>query len=378
MKKYTKAALYFLILILAGVLTGCSSGEKKEELCLMDYIEAEYIGTREQVQVTLKPDIDKIQEKYKEIKEEKSVIDAVIFSKFMNELEMEYDKNDTLYKDGDIIHVKFQWNEQAAEECIYKMEDEADFEVNISEKTQELDPFENLQLDFSGMNGEGWVDFNEENCPDIVRERGIFEAIMRDEEGDEGVIDIPSLKNGDKVIVEFTWRDGGSAYRKENMLMSESRKEYVVKGLGDYAEMIQAEEMEDYNQAMLEEVKEEIRSWKHSGQYSVTPYQYQYYYNADYMGENAYVGIYKVENTTIKEDTFYFVALTFPVHRDFEGDLIIDSHMEESGTESYIISTDMQERCVMQTEEVENLPAFLHKNEWLDLETGDFQFLDVE
>ena len=51
-----------IFLIFAGALVSCGLKKDKEKIHLVDYIRAEYIGTREQLQVILEMDSEKIKE----------------------------------------------------------------------------------------------------------------------------------------------------------------------------------------------------------------------------------------------------------------------------------------------------------------------------
>lgn len=379
--KKHKMSLWLIVLILEGMLMGCSSQKEKQQLNLMDYIQAEYVGTQGHFQVTLIPDADKIQEKYEEIKAGKSVIDAVIFSKFMNGIELEYDNNEALYKNGDKIHVTFHWDEQAAEECMYKAESEGDFEIRVSEGKEEIDPFEGLEVVFSGMNGEGWVDFDTDACHELVKEEGLFQLVEEEKEDvedeDGGYMD-SALKNGDKITIEFIWVDNGKTYRKEDIIISKAKKEYTVEGLGEYVKTVKQEDFKDFNQHMLEYTKEQVRSWSGGENYIVTPYQYYYYYNMYYMRENGYVGIYKVENTEIRNEPFYFISVTFPLYRQSTGELAIDSYIGENEEEMFFISPDDTERCVINEEELSDLLLFLERNAWLDEGAENYKIMEVK
>lgn len=380
--KKHKMSLWLIVLILEGMLMGCSSQKEKQQLNLMDYIQAEYVGTQGHFQVTLIPDADKIQEKYEEIKAGKSVIDAVIFSKFMNGIELEYDNNEALYKNGDKIHVTFHWDEQAAEECMYKAESEGDFEIRVSEGKEEIDPFEGLEVVFSGMNGEGWVDFDTDACHELVKEEGLFQLVEEEkedvEEDENGWYMDSALKNGDKITIEFIWVDNGKAYRNEDIIISKTKKEYTVEGLGEYVKTVKQEDFEEFNQHMLEYTKEQVRSWGGSENYIVTPYQYYYYYNIYYMNENGYVGIYKVENTEIRNEPFYFISVTFPLYRQSTGELAIDSYIGENEEEMFFISPDDTERCVINEEELSDLLLFLERNAWLNEGAENYKIMEVK
>ena len=380
--KKHKMSLWLIVLILEGMLMGCSSQKEKQQLNLMDYIQAEYVGIQGHFQVALIPDADKIQEKYEEIKAGKSVIDAVIFSKFMNGIELEYDNNEALYKNGDKIHVTFHWDEQAAEECMYKAESEGDFEIRVSEGKEEIDPFEGLEVVFSGMNGEGWVDFDTDACHELVKEEGLFQLVEEEkedvEEDENGWYMDSALKNGDKITIEFIWVDNGKAYRNEDIIISKTKKEYTVEGLGEYVKTVKQEDFEEFNQHMLEYTKEQVRSWGGSENYIVTPYQYYYYYNIYYMNENGYVGIYKVENTEIRNEPFYFISVTFPLYRQSTGELAIDSYIGENEEEMFFISPDDTERCVINEEELSDLLLFLERNAWLNEGAENYKIMEVK
>ena len=54
--KKHKMSLWLIVLILEGMLMGCSSQKEKQQLNLMDYIQAEYVGIQGHFQVALIPD----------------------------------------------------------------------------------------------------------------------------------------------------------------------------------------------------------------------------------------------------------------------------------------------------------------------------------
>lgn len=113
----------FFVLILAMTLCGCSLSKKenKEELNLLDYVKAEYMGTQGNLKVSLQIDGDKVRETYQTLKEEKSTLDAIVFYEFMDSITLEYDKRADTYCDGDKIKVEFGWNESLSEECPFRV-----------------------------------------------------------------------------------------------------------------------------------------------------------------------------------------------------------------------------------------------------------------
>ncbi len=372
-----------ILLIFAGALVSCGLKKDKEKIHLVDYIRAEYIGTREQLQVILEMDREKIKEKYDEIKREKSVIDAVIFSKFMDSVELEYGgdqvekgQSGDFYKEGDKIPVRFHWEEQAALECIYQPAEEEDFQVQISEKAEIINPFDGVDFVFFGTDGEGWVDFNLDGCVPIVQEQGKFYLKETEDKDGEEMYNY-LLKNGDKITVKFMWADNGAACREQNMIISQNIKEVMVEDLGQYVSKVKAEDFTEYNQKMLECTEAQIREGRVGYDYTVTPYRYYYYCNRKDMSENAYVGIFKAEDKA-GGGTFYYMSMTLSLYRKPSGELVINFYTDEDGKEIFVWSTEYEEKCVVQKEELADFPAFMNKGEWLAEDIENYQFMEVK
>lgn len=137
------------------------------------------------------------------------------------------DKMENL-KNGDIVVYKWTCDEKVAKED-FKVKlkvDDLKFTVSGLEEVKEMDPFENIDLTYSGISPIGSVKVNKK------AKNNIMDELYFDVEPSDG------LSNGDKVVVSISdgwWDDIQSYYLEEfGVKFTLTSKEYTVDGLGSY------------------------------------------------------------------------------------------------------------------------------------------------
>lgn len=95
------------------------------------------------------------------------------------------------------------------------------------------------------------------------------------------------------------------------------------------------------------------------------------------MSENAYVGIFKAEDKA-GGGTFYYMSMTLSLYRKPSGELVINFYTDEDGKEIFVWSTEYEEKCVVQKEELADFSAFMNKREWLAEDIENYQFMEVK
>lgn len=355
-KKLLVVAACSLLTLLAA---GC--GNKTEKINPVDFVKAEYEGFEGHSSVYLSIDSKKIADKCKEVREDGSVLDSVFLQELLNSLELEYEDDSTEHKNGDKISVKFKWEEDFEEDCPYEFtSDEEDFEVSGLEKAEEVDPFEGIEVTFTGIAPKGEAQINTDGCNSYAKENGYY--YFKDTNN-------YSLSNGDKVIVQYDYNE--STYFDDKKIVTQNTMEYTVEGLSEYITTAAAADFTEYNTAILDEVKAQIGEWSVYDYSSVElientwpDYTFEavpefyggyYAYDTQNVASNTYFAVYKVNATATVTDarnddkikkgqkftkTFYYVVATNTVSKDSAGKIIIEMYEDWwSGKTQYTVET---------------------------------------
>lgn len=352
-----------LLTAACSLLTFCAvgCGTKKEEMNPTDFIKAEYDGFNGHTNVSLSIDQEKIRDKCKEVRDEKSLLDSVFLQELLNSMEIEYEDDSTEHKNGDKISVKFQWEEDFEEDCAYKFSsDEEDFEISGLEEAEEIDPFEGIEVTFSGVAPKGEASINTDGCNSYAKDNGYYSI----KDGNNY-----SLSNGDKIVVVYEYYEG--TFISDKKLVTQDTKEYTVEGLSEYVTTAAATDFAEFNPIILQEVNETLKEWDAYEyntvklientwpEYTFTAvpefYRGYYAYNTQDSSTNGYIAVYKVNATATVTDarnekkikkgqkftkTFYYAVKTDRVTKDAAGKITIDQYEDWwSGTTRYGMNT---------------------------------------
>ncbi len=358
-KTYKRALLMAACSLLTFCAVGC--GTKKEKINPVDFIKAEYDGFNGHTNITLSIDKEKIGDKCKEVRDEKSLLDSVFLQELLSSMEIEYEDDSTEHKNGDKISVKFQWEEDLEEDCPYKIaSDEEDFEISGLEEAEEIDPFEGIEVTFSGVAPKGEASINTDGCNSYAKDNGYYSV----KEGNNY-----SLSNGDKIVIVYEYYEG--TFISDKKIVTEDTKEYTVEGLSEYVTTAGAADFTEFNPLILQEVNQDLKEWdvyKYSDvklientwpEYTFTAvpefYRGYYAYNTQDTSTNGYIAVYKVNATATVTDTrnekkikkgqkftktFYYAVKTDKVTKDAAGKITIQQYEDWwTGTTKYGMDT---------------------------------------
>lgn len=344
-RKYKKVLLASVCSLLTLCAAGC--GGKKEKINPVDFIKAEYDGFEGHTSVSLSLDQKKIADKCKEVRDEKSLLDSVFLQELLNSMEIEYEDDSTDHKNGDEISVKFKWEEDFEEDCSYQISsDEEKFEISGLEAAEEIDPFEGIKVEFSGVAPKGEVTINTDGCNSYARENGYYS--VKDSNN-------YSLSNGDKVTVIYEYYE--NTFISDKKMVTQDTKEFMVEGLSEYVTTAAAADFTEFNTAILAEVNAELQEWDAYNyndvelikdtwpEYTFTAepefYKGYYGYNTQNLATNTYIAVYKVNATATVKDarnvdkikkgqkftkTFYYAVSTDEVSKDSTGKISIKQY----------------------------------------------------
>lgn len=176
-------------------------GKKTETINLIDYCEVKFSGydtegvakfnfdyDKFELDVLkdegLNPDeIDSLDALFEQVEEYKVVYDL------KDTFEFNLDKKSGL-KNGDIVHIEFKIDEEAAKELGYNLVGESkEFKVKGLTSVKEIDPFENLTVEFKGISPKVTVEVKSESKDKFIKNL-YFECDKRS-----------GIKKGDKITV---------------------------------------------------------------------------------------------------------------------------------------------------------------------------------
>lgn len=216
------------------------------------------------------------------------------------------------------------------------------FTVSGLEEVGLFDPFENMQVNFTGTSPFGDLEINTENCPEPVKNR--TDMFLTDKNSD--------LANGDAVTISLD-----SVYDDEyfassyGMIPSRTSMEYTVEGLNELVtklSQISGSQMKSLRTACDKLFKErviarnegEIKniSYKKVGQIlkvAKSPNAYKYDNNTLYL---IYKDKSKIGNRNSVNMTHYVVMYFNNVNIDKDGKLVVDTDDVSFVSHSYSVS----------------------------------------
>lgn len=225
------------------------------EIDLTKYITVEYEGTDSVGTAVVTYDktrllIDILREQGEDPSDAASSKLSLSMNALMNSIEFEVSQSDNL-SNGDKITVTVKYDSLLMEENnIDFTKNSKDYTVEKLVELIEIDPFEDITVEFYGTSPNGYVSTSNSSDIDCVR-WAYFEFDV-----DEG------LRNGDTVTLRIDEDDVDSAV-SDGYKFTATSKEYTVEGLDYYYEaawQISDEHMEAYRKEADEEIEYEI-SW---------------------------------------------------------------------------------------------------------------------
>lgn len=135
---------------------------------------------------------------------------------FLDSIYWEIEGENENLKNGDQVTINFIADERFAEDSRYKLsKDSITYKVETLEEAEEVDPFKDLNVTFTGNDGYGELEYPME--PSLP----IYGTFSYDP--------IENLSNGDKVTVTFDYNQDQALM--EGYISSSTTKEYTVSGL---------------------------------------------------------------------------------------------------------------------------------------------------
>lgn len=236
MNKFTKmlSATAVSATVIAMCLSGCAGGNRGvtvsgKESCDVSVSGINGKGTismslnRNQLDdaaVSLYGDPDDIKpEQYAQYLEAYSKFSSAVSS--MN-YSITSDKKEN-FSNGDVVTIKLSYNEKKLQEAGINISD-ATFEYTVSGLTEatDLDPFEGLKVEYTGISPNVRVEFDTSGCNEYVRNNVNFYI-----DGDSG-----KYANGEKFTVKASYNESKAETNAINI--TSTTKEYTVEGALEY------------------------------------------------------------------------------------------------------------------------------------------------
>ena len=123
--------------------------------------------------------------------------------------------------------------------------EDMEFTVEGLEEARIVDPFENIQVSFTGLAPFGEVHIENQSTEGFLRNLN-FQCENTGDLSNGDTVTVKIKNYGDEVDV--------TAYISEGILLSETSKEYVVEGLGSYIR-----NMEELSEEVIESMKKQAQ-----------------------------------------------------------------------------------------------------------------------
>lgn len=325
----------FVVLLVMAILSscfGCQLGAKKDEAkakfefevdLLMD---AEVRGYNGHGLLALTVNPEKLAELKEEIEDELEDADADYdedrLANLISSLSFVCEENDEL-SNGDVLTIRTSYDVKTAEKLDVAFTPE-DFTYTVSGMitAEEIDPFENLEVSFSGVAPKGVVNINPNKCSSFVQNYVSFSI-----EGNENSV----FSNGDEITIITDFNMYYSEDPKAPVVLSVLEKTYTVSGLdiypSDLSKLDLTEVLSDMYDTANTYVIEEVYSTSHfNGNYvstdpeigdlSITPHEMVYLQPKTNSGEtNKLIIVYKVSfnayDSGRSEDVVTYIAVEY-------------------------------------------------------------------
>lgn len=237
---------------------------RKTTLSLNDYVSMEYGGYDGYGTANVSLDREALEKKFAEISGKEDIddledlSDALSFYTLEDSIGYDLDKYDSL-SNGDKITLTWSYDNELAEK--YKIEFEGDkktFTVSDLKEVKEIDPFEDLEVTFSGTSPYATVSW------DMTSEDEIYNYISFDASKDD------NLTDGETITITLDTYDNDEYFLREyGCKFSQTSKEYTCENVDCY--VMNAEDItEDLLETMKKATKAAVADYQSSIRSDVT------------------------------------------------------------------------------------------------------------
>lgn len=222
-----KKRVLSILLVLPMMFAACKSGKNKDgqkwpvKVDVSDCYNIEIEGFNEKATLSLsrnEEEIEDVKDKTaKELKDEDMPYREAQLQGFFDSISFVAEPMGNL-SNGDVIKIGVNWDESLAEKCSVEME-KTTFSYTVSglEEVTYIDPFENLVVTISGVEGNTVIDIDNSGCSDIVKQNVKYSTTTQDS----------FLNIGETVTVQAEWNTDDKNFLDE-YAMTEQSKEYVA------------------------------------------------------------------------------------------------------------------------------------------------------
>lgn len=250
--------------IVAAITATILLSNRKTRLSLNDYVSIEYDGYDGYGTADVIFDWDALEKKFaeiygkKDIDEVKALSNALSLSTLEDSIRYDLDKYDSL-SNGDKITLTWSYDNELADK--YKIEFEGDkktFTVSDLKEVEEIDPFKDLEVTFSGTSPYASVSW------EITSKDEIYDYISFDASKDD------NLADGETITITLDTYDNDEYFLSEfGCKFSQTSKEYTCENVDSY--VMHAEDItEDLLETMKKQTKATIADYKSSIRSDVT------------------------------------------------------------------------------------------------------------
>jgi len=214
MKKLTVSAL---ALLMAASLSACGT----TKLDPTDYVNIDLKGANGYGKIEISTNYSDLRTDISDaLGDDSTKKERSAATDFANSVEFEVISDNENLSNGDVVEISVNYDKDEAKE--YKVAFSSDsfkYEVDDLEEAEPIDPFENLEIIFSGISSKGTAKFDSSGLDGIVKSYVTFE------------IDNPtdSLSNGDVITVKAS--ADNDALLNQGYVLTSDTKEYTVEGL---------------------------------------------------------------------------------------------------------------------------------------------------
>gem|GEM_PF-2244488 len=313
------------LLALSVLAVGCGKKEDSKTLDVSEFIKVECEGYDGYANATITVDTDAITKKVAEVAKDSSNIEAYLLENYLETIEIssitcttndeEETLEDTYYytfsdvANGSKLKIKVSFEKDLAVAGYEISSSTMTYTVKGLEEAAEVDPFEDLVVTFTGLDGDGDLVMDSTGVDTLITDNGYFYA-------DSSYW----LSNGDTVTITY-YENWSSELADNGIIISTTSKEYTVDTLGEYSTSYTEADFDTVRDELLTYFKEneEVSRYDLNGagadlsiwpEYSIELSDYEYYksYYAydDDLDPNAVFAVYKVNYTaTVTEGSNY-------------------------------------------------------------------------
>ena len=288
------------LIVIAGALSGLLLiGCGEQEINLEDYLTVTYSGANGYATAEVEFDYTAFGDAIVENGNDKEMSLMEVLAAADN-VKISSAVKDNLSND-DTFGVKFEWDSDAAKELGLKyIGKEQTFTVEGLKDPEEIDPFSDLEVIFTGVSPNGKAEILDARTDYFIDYRYDIEPKA-------------GLKNGDTVIMSIVDANPDETAIQEGYVLSQTEKQFVVEGLSYYVSSIQ-EIPDDMMEKMKKQTEDVIDSsataWADGNEILNKEFVGNYLLvkkeGIRYGDENYCYCVYKVDATIDGEENFTF------------------------------------------------------------------------